>query len=92
MLINSTVQDVSLKEHVGYDGILGIVERRIASSVEWSRYSDLSELGLDEIALTKGHGDFVVIVSSRLRSGHVVVLAVLPDREKATVQACLGSV
>jgi len=92
MLINSTVQDVSLKEQVGYDGILGIVERRIASSVEWSRYGDLSVLGLDEIALTKGHGDFVVIVSSRLSTGQVVVLAVLPDRTKATVQAFLESI
>ena len=91
-LINSTLQDVSRKEQVGYDGIEGIVERRIASRVEWSRYSDLSVLGLDEIALTKGHGDFVVIVSSRLSTGQVVVLAVLPNREKATVQAFLESI
>lgn len=91
-LINSTVQDVSLKEHIGYDGILGIVERRVASSVDWSRYRDLSVLGLDEIALRKGHGDFVVIVSSRLSTGQVVVLAVLPDREKATVQAFLETI
>lgn len=36
-LINSTVQDVSQKEGIGYDGVLGIVERRVNSQVDWTR-------------------------------------------------------
>lgn len=88
-LIHSTVQDVSLKEHLGYEGVLGIVERRVASEVAWSRYSAMPVLGLDEIALKKGHGDFVVIVSGCLDDGQVVILGVLPDRQKTTVQAFL---
>src|SRR5919199_1232666 len=46
-------------------------------------------LGADEIALKKGHRDFVVIVRARLPSARVVVLAVLPDRTKATLVSWL---
>ena len=91
-LINSTVEDVSRKEAIGYGSVRGIVKRWLTTQVEWSRYREIPVLGLDEIALRKGHGDFVVIVSGRLRDGQVVVLGVLPDREKATVQAFLDSI
>jgi len=46
-------------------------------------------LGLDEIALKKGHRDFVVIVTGKATSGEVKVLAVLPDRKKQTVKTFL---
>jgi transposase len=44
----------------------------------------IGTLGLDEIALKKGHKDFVVIVSSHTE-GQTRVLGVLPDRKKETV-------
>jgi transposase len=65
-LVNSTVEDVSIKEHVSYDSVLGVLERLIATKVDWSPYTRLDVLGLDEIALLKGHRDFVVIVTARL--------------------------
>jgi len=34
-LINSTPQDVSRKEGLGYDAVLGIVDRHIALKVDW---------------------------------------------------------
>lgn len=46
--------------------------------------SYIGTLGLDEIALKKGHRDFVVIVSSR-HEGRTELLHVLPDRKKETV-------
>ena len=49
-------------------------------------------LGLDEIALKKGHRDFVTIVTARLADGQVVLLGVLPNREKETVIAFLRSI
>ena len=49
-------------------------------------------LSLDEIALKKGHGDFVTVVTARLAHERVVLLGVLPDREKATVVAFLRSI
>ena len=88
-LVNSTVEDVSLKERLPYDAVLGVIERRIATQVDWARYTDLGVLGLDEIALKKGHRDFVVIVTARLPEGQIAILGVLPDREKATVKRFL---
>jgi transposase len=49
-------------------------------------------MGIDEIALLKGHRDFVAIISARTEQGDLHVLAVLPDRLKATVVAWLESI
>jgi transposase len=91
-LVNSTVEDVGVKEALGYDSVLGVVERCIRAKVDWSAYTRLGILGLDEIALKKGHRDFVVIVTARLPDGRVVILGVLPDRLKDTVVAFLRTI
>ncbi len=91
-LVNSTVEDVSIKEGVAYDCVLGVLERRISASVDWGQYVALGVIGLDEIALKKGHRNFVVIVTARLVDGRVVILAVLPDRQKDTVIEFLRSI
>jgi len=91
-LVNSTVEDVSIKEGVAYDCVLGVLERRISASVDWGQYVALGVIGLDEIALKKGHSNFVVIVTARLVDGRVVILAVLPDRQKDTVVEFLRSI
>lgn len=91
-LVNSTVQDVVIKEKLGYEAVVGIIDRRLASQVDWSQIERLDVLGLDEIALKKGHSDYVVIVSARLRNGRLKLLAVLPDREKATVKTFLAGI
>jgi transposase len=52
----------------------------------------LEVLGLDEIALKKGHRDFVTIVTARLTGGRVVLLGILPDRQKGSVVAFLRSI
>jgi transposase len=91
-LINSTIQDVSQKEGLGYDGVLGIVERRVKGQVDWSRYPQIAVLGIDEIALKKGYRDFAVIVSGRLDDGSVVILGILPDRQQSTLEAFLRSI
>lgn len=91
-LVNSTVEDVSTKEGVGYDSVLGVLERRISASVDWWQYTCLGVVGLDEIALKKGHRNFVVIVTARLGDGKVVILGVLPDRQKDTVIEFLRSI
>jgi transposase len=91
-LVNATIEDVRLKERLPYDVVLGVIERRIDQQVDWTRYTALSVLGLDEIALKKGHRDFVVIVTAQLPDGHLVILGVLPDREKVTVKRFLTSI
>ena len=91
-LVNSTVEDVSHKGQVAYDRVLGALERQICAQVDWSAYQALGLVGLDEIALKKGHRDFVVIVTARLADGPLVLLGVLPDRLKDTVVAFLRSI
>src|SRR5258708_2064818 len=92
LLVNSTVQDVSVKERLPYETVWGVVERRLASRVDWNQYQRLGTLGLDEIARRKGHGDFIGIVSARLPDGHVAILAVLANRQKGTVQTFFESI
>ncbi len=91
-LVNATVEDVSRKERLAYDKVLGILDRYICAEVDWSQYSVLETIGLDEIALKKGHRDFVVIVTARLKHGRVVLLGVLENRQKDTVVEFLRSI
>jgi len=91
-LVNSTVEDVGIKEALGYDSVLGVVERCIRAKGGLVGVHQTGYLGLDEIALKKGHRDFVVIVTARLPDGRVVILGVLPDRLKDTVVAFLRTI
>ena len=90
-LVNTTVEDVAVKEKLNYDRVLGILERQISDQVDWSGYTEIGVLGLDEIALRKGHRDFVVIVTAR-KEERISILGVLPDREKDTVIDFLRSI
>jgi transposase len=91
-LVNATVEDVTIKEKLSYDRVLGILERHISGTIEWSRHTRIDRLGLDEIALKKGHKNFVVVVTSRLKNGRISILAILADREKNTVVEFLRSI
>jgi transposase len=84
-LINSTLTDVTEKEDVSYDALLGILDRWIARSVDWATLEAFSTIGIDEIALLKGHRDFVAVISAQNVHGDLHILAVLPDRLKATL-------
>ena len=90
-LVNSTVQDVCRKEDMGYEAIMGIIERHIQGEVDWDQFSRLDVLGLDEISLKKGHRNFVTIVPGRL-DDETVVLGVLSDRQKTTVKRFLAGI
>lgn len=84
-LVNSTVEDVSAKEGLSYDRVVGTLERRIESSVDWTTMAGIEIIGLDEIALRKGQGNYVTLVTGRFRDGEITILGVLPGHEKAVV-------
>ncbi|RKT46364.1 ISL3 family transposase [Thiocapsa rosea] len=90
-LINSTLEDVAHKEAVTPEHLDGILDRCVPSQIDWTTLTALPVLGLDEIALTKGHGNFVVIVSARVEDT-LSILAVLKDRKRATVEAFLRTI
>ncbi len=88
-LIGSTLSDVEAKEDVTADALLGILDRWIGTSVDWDALPPFATLGIDEIALLKGHRDFVAVISAQTEGGELHVLAVLADRLKASVVAWL---
>ena len=90
-LVNGTVADSRLKEDVGYEAIMGIIDRHICQTLDWSLFTHLDVIGLDEISLKKGHRDFVAVVTGRV-DDKTVILGVLPDREKETVKQFLQSI
>ena len=91
-LINSTITDVSMKRGIGEAAVEGIINRHIHQQVDWQKIKAIPLLGIDEIALKKGHKDFVVIVSAINEQGEKHILAVLPDRKKDTVKAFLVAI
>jgi transposase len=81
-LIGSTVADVSLKEKVGYDAVLGALQRQVASEVNWAEVQNVGTIGIDEVAHKKGRKSYRAIITARQDDGTVLVLAVLNDRKK----------
>jgi len=81
-----------LRSLISAEVVEGILNRWVAQAVDWASLKTLGVLGLDEIALKKGHRDFVTIVSAQPPGGALTVLAVLPDRSKETVKSFLASI
>ena len=91
-LINSTVEDVSRKEDLGYDAVEGAIGRCLDTQVNWDEFTQLKIIGIDEIALKKGRQNYVAILTTQQDNGHVGLLGVLVDRKKETVRAFLESI
>jgi len=83
-LINSTLSDVSRKENVNEGIISRLLDVYTDSKIDWKTVTTIGQIGIDEIALKKGHNDFVTIVTSRVQD-EIRLLAVLKDRKKATI-------
>jgi len=81
-LIGSTVADVSLKENLGYDAVLGALERQVDDEIDWDKVENLNTIGIDEVAQKKGHKGYRAIITARQDDGSVLILAVLKDRKK----------
>jgi transposase len=91
-LVNSTVEDVSHKEDVGYDAVEGAIERCIDTTVNWDEFDELSVIGIDEIAMTKGRRNYVALITTQQADGHVAILTVLQDRKKKTIRQFLETI
>ena len=82
LLIGSTVADVSLKENLGYDAVLGALERQIDDEVNWDDIQNVGTIGIDEVAHKKGRKSYRAVVTARQDDGTVHILTVLKDRKK----------
>lgn len=90
-VVNSTIEDVCIKEGLGYKSVLSMIDRNMGSQIDWDAIEEIDEFGLDEIALRKGHKNFVVIVSARVK-GRIMLLGILKDRKKETVKEFLRTI
>jgi len=86
-LINSTVADVGLKEDIGCEAVMGIINRHTDGEVCRNNSERSDTIGTDEIPLKKGHKDSVTIIT--VGKG---ILSVVRGREKATVKAFLSGI
>jgi transposase len=82
LLIGSTVADVSLKENLGYDAVLGALGRQVDKEVNWDEVQNLGTIGIDEVAGKKGHKGYKAVVTARQDDGTVLILTVLKNRKK----------
>ncbi len=92
LLVNSTMADTARKLSVSEETIEGILDRYIETKVNWDQYAHLGLIGIDEVALKKGHRDYVAIITMPLEGGGVSVLGVLEDRKKETLKAFLEAI
>ena len=77
-LINSTLEDVSRKQALGVDALQGILDRNMACEVNWDTIETLEVIGIDEIALKKGHRDFIAVISAYI-NGTLQVIGLLGE-------------
>jgi len=90
-LVNSTVVDVGIKENITEESVLGILDRYIKSTVDWSLLCYLGIIGIDEISLKKGYKDYVTVITSR-NNGKITLLSVLKGRKKSIIKAFFKSI
>ena len=77
---------------MGYKVIQATLVRLVAGHADWDNFKSLDTLGIDEIALKKGHEEYMTIISARLNDGRIRVLAVIEGRGKADIKSFFESI
>ena len=90
-VINSTIKDVADKLKTTEEVIEAILFRRINTDINWDRISP-TKIGIDEIALKKGHKQYLTIISDISISHHVKILAVIKGRKNKDIVPFLNSI
>ena len=90
-LINSTIKDVSEKLNTTEEIIEGIVNRNVKINIDWSEVNP-TIIGIDEIALRKGHSHYVTIVSNFSVNKEVKILGVIDGNSKDAILPFLQSI
>ncbi len=90
-LINSTIKDVADKLKTTEEIIEGILFRRVNTDINWDLISP-TKIGIDEIALRKGHKQYLTIISDISISHHVKILAVIKGRKHEDIFPFLKSI
>lgn len=91
MLVNSTIKDVAIKFNTTEEILQGIIDRNISTKIDWTNLNP-SRLGIDEIALRKGHSHYLTIITDISKGQKVKVLAVIDGRTKKDVVPFLKTI
>ena len=91
-VIHSTIEDVSKKTGLSYSTIQNTIKHRIGCEVDWSNYTDLNTIGIDEISNRKGYQDYLAVVSVKDKNGNLSVIAVLDSCKKDDIKVFLESI
>jgi transposase len=91
-LINSTVEDVSKKCKIGSQIVESVLQHQIEKKTDWTKIDNLDTIGIDEIAIKKGQGSYLTVVSAVPINSSPIIIAVLENREKQTVKTFLDSI
>lgn len=91
-LIHSTIEDVSRKEKISCRITQTIIDRQITTTIDWSKVKSIETIGIDEIAIKKGHTSYMTIVSAKTNDSALCVIGVLKGRDKDTVKTFLSSI
>jgi transposase len=87
LLSNATVVDAARTRGRSAETSAGSRDRWSGRAIDGTAWAWLGVLGLDEIARTRGHRDFVVLVTAPRAGGGVAILALRADRQQETVAA-----
>jgi transposase len=90
-LINSTIKDTAIKLCSTEEKIQGIVNRNIVTKVDWTKLNP-TKIGIDEIAIKKGHGHYLTIISDISIPKKASIIAVLDGRKKNDVVPFLKTI
>jgi len=90
-LINSTVKDVSEKFDTTEEVIEGVLNRNIKTSIEWDEISP-KRIGIDEIALRKGHSQYLTIISDISIPKKINIIKVIEGRSKDKILPFLKTI
>ena len=90
-LINSTIKDVSEKLNTTEEIVEGIINRNIKTAINWTEVKP-TIIGIDEIALRKGHSHYLTIVSDLSFRKKVKILGVLDGNSKEDILPFLRSI
>jgi transposase len=63
LLVNSTMADVARKLTITDETVLGVLKRWVNPQVNWDEFEHIEVVGIDEIALKRGHRDYVTLVT-----------------------------
>jgi transposase len=83
-LINSTIKDTAIKLKTTEEKIQGVVDRNVSTEIVWDEIMP-TRIGIDEVALRKGHDHYLTIISDISKKGKSNILAVIDGRKREDV-------